>query len=141
MGVRWAERDISQGMSNDSDQDHSNQSKLNVFIVIISALTNKVLSWTFKWMLCLEHSKKKSLIKGISLLFLSSKKAGIMECWLIFDETIVMSPIIFEYHLDIWKLLCSSCHIRSVLIGVKYQNWRQTWDVYLLFAILLGQIY
>ena len=39
------------------------------------------------------------------------------------------------------SLMCGSCHIRSVLIGVKYQNWCQTLDVYLLFAILLGQIY
>ena len=31
-------------------------------------------------------------------------------------------------------------HIQSVLVVVEYQNWRQTLDVYLLFAILLGQI-
>ena len=36
--------------------------------------------------------------------------------------------------------LSSSSHIQSVLIGVKYQNCRQTLEVYLLFAILLGQI-
>ena len=34
---------------------------------------------------------------------------------------------------------CSS-HIRSVLIGVEYQNYRRTLDVYLLFAIWMGQI-
>ena len=33
-----------------------------------------------------------------------------------------------------------SSHFRSVLIGVKYRNCRQTLDVYLLFAILHGQI-
>ena len=27
------------------------------------------------------------------------------------------------------------------IIGVKYQNWRRTLDVYLLFVILLGKIY
>jgi len=32
-------------------------------------------------------------------------------------------------------------YIRIVLIGVEYRNWHQTLDVYLLFAILLGQIY
>jgi hypothetical protein len=37
--------------------------------------------------------------------------------------------------------MCGSCHIGSVLIGVEYQNWHWTLDVYLLFAILLGQIY
>ena len=35
-------------------------------------------------------------------------------------------------------LMSSSSHIQSVLIGVKYRNCRL--DVYLLFAILLGQI-
>ena len=39
------------------------------------------------------------------------------------------------------KIMCGSCHIRSVLLGVECQNWRQTWDVYLPLAILLGQIY
>ena len=33
-----------------------------------------------------------------------------------------------------------SFHIRSVLIVVKYQNCRQTLDVYLRFAIWIGQI-
>ena len=37
------------------------------------------------------------------------------------------------------KIMCGSCHIRSVLLGVECQNWRQTWDVYLPLAILLGQ--
>ena len=37
--------------------------------------------------------------------------------------------------------MCGSCHVQNVPIGVKYQNQRQTVDVYLLFAILLGQIY
>ena len=32
-----------------------------------------------------------------------------------------------------------SSHIR-VLIGVEYRNWRQTLDVYLRFAIWIGQI-
>ena len=33
-----------------------------------------------------------------------------------------------------------SSQIQSVLIGVEYQNCRQTLDVYLLFAIWMGQI-
>ena len=37
--------------------------------------------------------------------------------------------------------MSGSSHIRSVLIGVEYQNWGRTLDVYLLFAILLGQIH
>ena len=36
--------------------------------------------------------------------------------------------------------MSSSSHIQSVLIGVEYRNCRRTLDVYLLFAILLGQI-
>ena len=36
---------------------------------------------------------------------------------------------------------CGSCHIWIVLIGVEYQNWCRNLDVYLLFAILLGQIH
>ena len=36
--------------------------------------------------------------------------------------------------------MSGSSHIQSVLIGVEYRNCRQTLDVYLLFAILLGQI-
>ena len=39
------------------------------------------------------------------------------------------------------KLLVSgSSHIQIVLIGVKYRNWCRTLDVYLLFAIWMGQI-
>ena len=38
------------------------------------------------------------------------------------------------------SIMYSSCHIRSVLIGVKYWNCHQTLDVYLLFAIWVGQI-
>jgi hypothetical protein len=37
-------------------------------------------------------------------------------------------------------LTCGTSHIRSVLIGVKYQNCCQTLDVYLLVAILIGLI-
>ena len=33
-----------------------------------------------------------------------------------------------------------SSHIRSVLIGVKYRNCRRTLNVYLCFAIWIGQI-
>ena len=33
-----------------------------------------------------------------------------------------------------------SSHIRSVLIGVEYRNCCQTLDVYLRFAIWIGQI-
>ena len=36
--------------------------------------------------------------------------------------------------------MCGSCHIRNFVIGMEYQNCRRTLDVYLLFAILLGQI-
>ena len=36
--------------------------------------------------------------------------------------------------------MSGSSHIQSVLIGVEYRNWRLTLDVYLLFAILIGQI-
>ena len=39
------------------------------------------------------------------------------------------------------SLMCGSCHIWSVLIGVEYQNWHRTLDVYLLFASLRGHIY
>ena len=38
------------------------------------------------------------------------------------------------------KIMSGSSHIRSVLIGIKYRNCRWTLDVYLHFAILLGQI-
>ena len=37
------------------------------------------------------------------------------------------------------KLITGSSHIQSVIIGVEYLNCCQTLDVYLLFAILLGQ--
>ena len=36
------------------------------------------------------------------------------------------------------SLMCGSCHIRNVLIGVEYQNCRQT--IYFLFAIWMEQI-
>ena len=39
-------------------------------------------------------------------------------------------------NIQIAFLMSGSCHIRSVLIGVKYRNL----DVYLLFAIWIGQI-
>ena len=38
------------------------------------------------------------------------------------------------------QVMSGSSHIRSVLIAVEYQNCHQYLDVYLLFAILLGQI-
>ena len=38
------------------------------------------------------------------------------------------------------RLMCGSSRIRNVLIGVKYRNCRWTLDVYLLFAIWMGQI-
>ena len=38
-------------------------------------------------------------------------------------------------------LMSGACHIGSVLIGVKYRNWCPTLNVYLLFDILLRQIY
>ena len=36
--------------------------------------------------------------------------------------------------------MSGSSHIRSVLIGVEYQNCHRTLDVYLLFPIWMGQI-
>ena len=49
-----------------------------------------------------------------------------------------------QFHQSIWmsggELIFESSHIPIVLIGVKYWNCRQTLDVYLPFAILLGQI-
>ena len=36
--------------------------------------------------------------------------------------------------------MSGSSHIPSVLLGVKYQNYRRTLDVYLLFAIWMEQI-
>ena len=36
--------------------------------------------------------------------------------------------------------MCGSSHIRSVQIGVKYRNCGQNMDVYLRFAIWMGQI-
>ena len=36
--------------------------------------------------------------------------------------------------------MSGSSHIRSVLIGVEYRNYYRTLDVYLLFAIWMGQI-
>jgi hypothetical protein len=42
--------------------------------------------------------------------------------------------------LNILNLMRGSSHIRSVLIGVEYRNCHQTLDVYLLFAIWMGQI-
>jgi hypothetical protein len=37
-------------------------------------------------------------------------------------------------------VMCESCHIRNVLIGVEYRNCRQTLDADLIFAIWMGQI-
>ena len=37
-------------------------------------------------------------------------------------------------------VICGLCHIRNVLIGVEYPNCHRTLDVYLLFAISMGQI-
>ena len=36
--------------------------------------------------------------------------------------------------------MSGSSHIQSALIGVEYQSYRQTLDVYSLFAIWMGQI-
>jgi hypothetical protein len=36
--------------------------------------------------------------------------------------------------------MSGSSHIQSVLIGVEYQNCCQTLEVYLLFAVWMGQI-
>ena len=40
----------------------------------------------------------------------------------------------------IFALLSGSSHIQSVLIGIEYRNYCQTLNVYLLFAIWMGQI-
>ena len=37
------------------------------------------------------------------------------------------------------RLMSGSAHISSVLIGVEYRNCCRTLDVYLLFAIRMGQ--
>ena len=62
-----------------------------------------------------------------------------------FDET-QYTKIIFKERKYLFSTLkvvkfFDKCHIRSVLIGVEYQNCHRTLDVYLLFAILLGQAY
>ena len=49
-------------------------------------------------------------------------------------------PVTFSSITNNW-FMCGVCHIRSVLIGIEYRNWCPTFDIYLLFAILLGQIY
>ena len=36
-------------------------------------------------------------------------------------------------------LMCGSCQIRNALISVEYRNCCRTLDVYLLFAIWMGQ--
>ena len=36
--------------------------------------------------------------------------------------------------------MSGSSHIQSVLIGVEYQNYRRTLDIYLLFDIWMWQI-
>ena len=41
---------------------------------------------------------------------------------------------------DFYTFISGSSHIGSVLIGVEYQNYCRTLDIYLHFAILLGQI-
>ena len=38
--------------------------------------------------------------------------------------------------LDLLVFMCSSCHIQGALIGVKYLNWHQTWDVCLLLLFI-----
>ena len=37
-------------------------------------------------------------------------------------------------------IMCGSCHIQNVLIGVEYPNCRRTLDVCLLFDIWMGPI-
>ena len=56
--------------------------------------------------------------------------------FLIFHDSDIAS-----FKSDSITLVYGSCHVRSVLIGTEYRNWRQTLDVYLLFTILLGQTY
>ena len=38
-----------------------------------------------------------------------------------------------------FKLICGSCHIRNVLVGVEYRNCCRTLDFYLSFAAWIGQ--
>ena len=40
----------------------------------------------------------------------------------------------------IFELMSGSSHIQSVLIGIKYRNCCRTLDVFLRFAIWIGQI-
>ena len=61
-------------------------------------------------------------------------------CKVKYNSAIISS----ESHLlpkpHLWIIMSGSSHIQSVLIGVEYRNCRRTLNVYLLFAILLGQI-
>ena len=70
-------------------------------------------------------------------------KLKVSEIYLEHYKTIMYDFMTDDQELDvsIANLRWGSCHIRSVLIGVEYQSWPRTLDVYLLFAILLGQIY
>ena len=38
------------------------------------------------------------------------------------------------------SIMSGSSHIQSVLVGIEYQNYGQTLDVHLIFAIWMGQI-
>ena len=61
---------------------------------------------------------------------------GTMQCQCTLFVGVMQSLNFSEIHF----FMSGSSHIQSVLIGVKYRNWRRTLDVYLLFAILLGKI-
>ena len=73
------------------------------------------------------HDKKKLTLKVRVLHFLTNQH------WVSSQSTIISFRDIDS--------LCVSYHIRRVLIGVKYWNWRQTLDDNLFFAILMRQNY
>jgi hypothetical protein len=62
----------------------------------------------------------------------------VIDLFLILSSPIRSLAVLLANQID--HLMSSSSHIQSILIGVEYQTFQQTLDVYLLFAILLGQI-
>ena len=91
----------------------------------------------------------------MNLFFYSRKKANFIqfEIWLstqcdvrleadfFYSQPIPLTPGTENILWNNIKLIFCSSPIRSVIIGVEYRNCCQNLDVYLLFAILLGQIY
>ena len=69
-------------------------------------------------------SPEKSLRFNV-FLFTSKTTLKFRERFIKFDE-------IFQLF---WRLLmCGSCHIRSVVIGIEYRYWHRTLDVYIPFC-------